>query len=96
MQLEKMSLDELAELKEKITRIEAEKLSEFRGKEVLGFKLSEVNSKDSKSGKKYASWKAYLCQDGKRHVVHVGSDPRKAEDKIKKYLEKYPQLANIF
>ena len=95
MDLKKLSLEELQKLKEQLEQAEAVKLDQFKGQKVLGFKLSLVRCQDKKSGKKYPSWKAYLCFKGKRHVVHIGQDPRDAMQKITEYLGKHPELGHL-
>ena len=61
----------------------------YKGKKVQGFKLSK-GSTLAANGKSYVVWRAHACKDGKPIVIHVGVDPRRAEKKIKAYLEKHP------
>ena len=69
---------DIAVIEEQIRWLEQKKieaLEEWQGKEVLGFKLS---------CNKYGFWRAYSqCRNGERKIIHVGRDPRTAEEKIK-------------
>lgn len=92
MDIDNLSLKEIEELKKKLQQCEVQKFAEYKGQKVLGFKLSLVKSRSSKNNKVYPAWKAYRCYKGKRHVVHIGKDPRNAQDKIAKYVDRYEEL----
>lgn len=73
---------DLTVIEEQIRLLEQKKieaLEEWQGKEVCGFKLS---------CNRYGFWRAYSqCRNGERKIIHVGRDPRKAEEKIKAWLK---------
>ena len=92
MNIENLCLTEIEELKRKLQQCELQKLAQYKGQQVLGFKLSLVRSRCSKNNKVYPAWKAYRCHKGKRHVVHVGNDPRNAYQRISKYVKKHSEL----
>ena len=87
-----MSLEEIEKLKRMLEEKEKEKLDEFQGKKVLGFSLSKCTM-NAKNGKQYIVWRAHACKKGKKAIVHIGKDPRKAKEKVKKYLKDHPAFA---
>lgn len=80
---------DIAIIEEKIRLLEQKKkeaLAKWQGKEVCGFKLS-LN--------RYGFWRAYSPhKNGKQQTVHIGRDPRKAEDKIKAWRKSRKSKAN--
>ncbi|WP_372366933.1 hypothetical protein [Candidatus Uabimicrobium sp. HlEnr_7] len=92
MDIDNLTLAEIEELKKKLQQCESQKFAEYKGQQVLGFKLSLVRSRSSKNNKVYPAWKAYRCHKGKRHVVHIGKDPRNAQEKIAKYVDRHDEL----
>lgn len=77
-----MDVADIAIIEEQMQMLEQKKmeaLAKWQGKEVCGFKLS---------CNRYGFWRAYSpCKDGQRKIIHIGRDPRKAEEKIKAWLK---------
>ena len=86
-----MALEEVQKLRKMLEQKEQELLDEYQGKKILGFNLSKSYTLSPK-GKKYLVWRAHLCKNGNKAIVHIGKDPRAAENKIKAYLTRYPKF----
>lgn len=79
--------DEIDTLKNLIQKLEKERDQKHLKKKVLGFTLSIINS-----GNGFPQWRAYGCYEGKRANIYIGSDPEKAEEKIRVWVEKNPHF----
>ena len=86
-----MSIEEIERLKKVLEDREQEILDQYQGQKVLGFKLSKCSTK-AHNGKRYVVWRAHICQNRYKVLIHIGVDPRKAEEKIKTYLANHPEV----
>ena len=84
-----MSIEEIERLKKVLEDREQEILDQYQGQKVLGFKLSKCSTK-AHNGKRYVVWRAHICQDRYKVLIHIGVDPRKAAEKIRAYLANHP------
>ncbi len=87
-----MSIEEIEKLKKILEEREQEILDQYQCQKVLGFTLSKCSTK-AHNGKRYVVWRAHICQNNYKVLIHIGVDPRKAADKIRAYLSSHPDVA---
>ena len=78
---EDINMDEIETLRRLADELEEKRNRQYLGKKLLGFTLTR-----GKNGNGILQWRAYTYYKGKKASVYVGKDPRKAEEKIRKWV----------